>query len=54
MKSPSKFRDVVITTIIGRPVLFIFLPDLMIITTSFLTHGDASFIKLVFTLDNYL
>ncbi len=42
-----------IATIVGWLVLFVFLPNLMIIATSFLTRDDANFVKLVFTLDNY-
>ncbi|EAA3200524.1 TPA: spermidine/putrescine ABC transporter permease PotB [Salmonella enterica subsp. enterica serovar Aberdeen] len=53
MKNTSKFQNVVIVTIVGWLVLFVFLPNLMIIGTSFLTHDDASFVKMVFTLDNY-
>ena len=53
MKNTSKFQKVVITTIVGWLVLFVFLPNLMIIATSFLTRDDAHFVKLVFTLDNY-
>ncbi|EAA3837771.1 spermidine/putrescine ABC transporter permease PotB [Salmonella enterica] len=53
MKNTSKFQNVVIITIVGWLVLFVFLPNLMIISTSFLTRDDASFVKMVFTLDNY-
>ena len=53
MKNSSKFQNVVIATIVGWLVLFVFLPNLMIIATSFLTRDDAHFVKLVFTLDNY-
>ncbi len=49
----SKFQNVVIATIVGWLVLFVFLPNLMIIATSFLTRDDAHFVSLVFTLDNY-
>lgn len=42
-----------IVTIVGWLVLFVFLLNLMIIGTSFLTCDDASFVKMVFTLDNY-
>ncbi|EKW80667.1 putative spermidine/putrescine transport system permease, partial [Escherichia coli 97.1742] len=42
-----------IVTIVGWLVLFVFLPNLMIIGTSFLARDDASFVKMVFTLDNY-
>ena len=53
MKSTSKFQSVVIFTIVGWLVLFVFLPNLMIIGTSFLTRDDANFVKMVFTLENY-
>ncbi|HDG1670045.1 TPA: spermidine/putrescine ABC transporter permease PotB, partial [Kluyvera ascorbata] len=53
MKSTSKFQNVVIATIVGWLVLFVFLPNLMIIVTSFLTRDDANFVQMVFTLDNY-
>ena len=53
MKNTSKFQNVVIVTIVGWLVLFVFLPNLMIIGTSFLTRDDASFVKMVFTQDNY-
>ncbi|EAU1516171.1 spermidine/putrescine ABC transporter permease PotB [Salmonella enterica] len=53
MKNTSKFQNVVIVTIVGWLVLFVFLPNLMIIGTSFLTRDDARFVKMVFTLDNY-
>ncbi|SUX74251.1 spermidine/putrescine ABC transporter permease [Citrobacter freundii] len=53
MKNTSKFQNVVIVTIVGWLVLFVFLPNLMIIGTSFLTRDDANFVKMVFTLENY-
>ncbi|EAP9887506.1 spermidine/putrescine ABC transporter permease PotB [Salmonella enterica] len=53
MKNTSKFQNIVIVTIVGWLVLFVFLPNLMIIGTSFLTRDDARFVKMVFTLDNY-
>ncbi len=53
MKNTSKFQNVVIATIVGWLVLFVFLPNLMIVATSFLTRDDASFVSLVFTLGNY-
>ncbi|MGS5583988.1 spermidine/putrescine ABC transporter permease PotB, partial [Klebsiella pneumoniae] len=49
MKNSSKFQNVVIATIVGWLVLVVFLPNLMIIPTSFLTRDDANFVKLVFT-----
>ena len=53
MKNTSKFQNVAIATIVGWLVLFVFLPNLMIIATSFLTRDDTNFVKLVFTQDNY-
>ncbi|MGY6029974.1 spermidine/putrescine ABC transporter permease PotB [Phytobacter sp. AG2a] len=53
MKSTSKFQNVVIATVVGWLVLFVFLPNLMIIVTSFLTRDDAHFVAMVFSLDNY-
>ncbi|WP_437610839.1 spermidine/putrescine ABC transporter permease PotB [Erwinia sp. V71] len=54
MKTTRKrFQKVVILTIVSWLVLFVFLPNLMIFATSFLTRDDASFVTLVFTLDNY-
>jgi len=53
MNNTSKFQKVVIATIVGWLVVFVFLPNLMIIGTSFLTRDDANFVKMVFTLDNY-
>lgn len=53
MKSTSKFQNVVITTIVGWLVLFVFLPNLMIIATSFLTRDDTHFVSMVFSLDSY-
>jgi hypothetical protein len=53
MKNTSKFQNVVIATIVGWLVLFVFLPNLMIIATSFLTRDDAHFVAMVFSLDSY-
>jgi spermidine/putrescine transport system permease protein len=53
MKSTSKFQNVVIATIVGWLVLFVFLPNLMIIATSFLTRDDTHFVSMVFSLDSY-
>ncbi|PWC12124.1 spermidine/putrescine ABC transporter permease PotB [Brenneria corticis] len=54
MKKPRKrFQNTIITIIVAWLVLFVFMPNLMIIGTSFLTRDDADFISLVFTLDNY-
>lgn len=53
MKTSRKFQNIVITLIVGWLLLFVFLPNLLIIGTSFLTRDDADFVKLVFTWDNY-
>ncbi|MDU7134219.1 MAG: spermidine/putrescine ABC transporter permease PotB, partial [Enterobacteriaceae bacterium] len=53
MKSTSKFQNGVIATVVGWLVLFVFLPNLMIIATSFLTRDDAHFVAMVFSLDSY-
>ncbi|ACX87920.1 spermidine/putrescine ABC transporter permease PotB [Pectobacterium parmentieri] len=52
-KSRKRFQNTIITLIVAWLVLFVFLPNLMIIGTSFLTRDDAHFISLVFTLENY-
>ncbi|MCW2473645.1 MULTISPECIES: spermidine/putrescine ABC transporter permease PotB [unclassified Symbiopectobacterium] len=54
MKPPRKrFQNIVITIIVAWLMLFVFIPNLMIIGTSFLTRDDADLIALVFTLENY-
>lgn len=53
MKNTSKLQKVVIATVVGWLVLFVFLPNLMIIVTSFLTRDDAHFVAMVFSWDNY-
>ncbi|MEC5321305.1 spermidine/putrescine ABC transporter permease PotB [Brenneria populi subsp. brevivirga] len=54
MKTPRKrFQNSIITVIVAWLVLFVFMPNLMIIGASFLTRDDTRFISLVFTLDNY-
>ncbi len=37
----------------GWLMVFVFLPNIMIIATSFLTRDDANLVEMVFTLDNY-
>lgn len=53
MQSSRKFKNIVISLAVGWLLVFVFLPNLMIIGTSFLTRDDAHFVSLVFTLDNY-
>lgn len=46
-------RNSIIALIVGWLGLFVFIPNLMIIGTSFLTRDEANLIQMVFTLDNY-
>lgn len=52
-KSRNLLQNLVISGTVGWLVLFVFLPNLLIIGTSFLTRDDANLVKMVFTLDNY-
>nr|WP_321458752.1 spermidine/putrescine ABC transporter permease PotB [uncultured Vibrio sp.] len=46
-------QNAIITLIVGWLTLFVLVPNLMIIGTSFLTRDEANLIDLTFTLDNY-
>lgn len=46
-------QNAIIGVIVGWLVLFVFVPNLMIIITSFLTRDDANLIEMTFTLSNY-
>lgn len=52
-KTRKLFQNIVITGIVSWLMLFVFLPNLMIIGTSFLTRDDASLVQMIFSLDNY-
>lgn len=52
-KTRKLFQNTVIIGVVSWLVLFVFVPNLMIIGTSFLTRNDANLIDMVFTLDNY-
>ena len=52
-KTRKLFQNIVITGVVGWLMVFVFLPNIMIIATSFLTRDDANLVELVFTLDNY-
>lgn len=52
-KTRKLFQNIVITGVVGWLMLFVFLPNIMIIATSFLTRNDANLVEMVFTLDNY-
>ncbi|EGR2299929.1 spermidine/putrescine ABC transporter permease PotB [Vibrio parahaemolyticus] len=47
-------QNAIITIIVGWLTLFVLVPNLMIIGTSFLTRDEANLIELTFTFDNYL
>lgn len=49
-----KNTSIVIATIVGLLVLFVFLHNLMIIDTNFLTRDDARFVKMIFTLNKLM
>ncbi|MGF1694221.1 spermidine/putrescine ABC transporter permease PotB [Vibrio lamellibrachiae] len=48
------FRNTVLTIIIGWLTLFVLVPNLMIIVTSFLTRDEANLIDFTFTFNNYV
>ncbi|WP_061036180.1 MULTISPECIES: spermidine/putrescine ABC transporter permease PotB [Vibrio] len=47
-------QNAIITLIVSWLTLFVLVPNLMIIGTSFLTRDEANLIELTFTFDNYL
>ncbi|WP_272676427.1 spermidine/putrescine ABC transporter permease PotB [Providencia huaxiensis] len=47
-------QNVIITGVVVWLLLFVFLPNIMIIGTSFLTRSDTNLVDLVFTWDNYI
>ncbi|PLR40425.1 spermidine/putrescine ABC transporter permease PotB [Chimaeribacter coloradensis] len=54
MNSSRKlFQRGVIMLVVAWLTLFVFLPNLMIIGTSFLTRDNDSLVRMVFSLDNY-
>ncbi|WP_064604524.1 spermidine/putrescine ABC transporter permease PotB [Photobacterium sp. J15] len=54
MNKKLNLQNIIITVIVSWLVLFVFMPNLMIIGTSFLTRDDANLIEMTFTLDNYV
>ncbi|MEZ8142454.1 spermidine/putrescine ABC transporter permease PotB [Enterovibrio norvegicus FF-33] len=46
-------QNAIIGVIVGWLLLFVLIPNLMIIVTSFLTRDDANLIEMTFTLSNY-
>ncbi|WP_258086894.1 spermidine/putrescine ABC transporter permease PotB [Xenorhabdus bovienii] len=52
-KTRKLFQNIVITGMVSWLMLFVFMPNLMIIGTSFLIRDDANLVQMVFSLDNY-
>ncbi|MGG4608480.1 spermidine/putrescine ABC transporter permease PotB [Providencia sp. Me31A] len=48
------FQNVIIAGVVAWLVLFVFLPNIMIIGASFLTRSDTNLVDLIFTWDNYI
>ena len=46
-------QNAIIGVIVGWLLVFVFIPNVMIIFTSFLTRDDANLIEMTFTLSNY-
>ncbi|CAM2919787.1 spermidine/putrescine ABC transporter permease PotB [Vibrio rarus] len=53
MNKRFNLQNVIIAVIVCWLTLFVLVPNLMIIATSFLTRDDANLIELTFTFDNY-
>ncbi len=50
MSKKLNLQNAIVTLIVGWLVLFVLIPNLMIIGTSFLTRDEANLIKFAFTL----
>ncbi|MGF1774787.1 spermidine/putrescine ABC transporter permease PotB [Vibrio maritimus] len=53
MSKKFNLQNAIITLIVGWLVLFVLIPNVMIIGTSFLTRDEANLIEMTFTLENY-
>ncbi|WP_373433362.1 spermidine/putrescine ABC transporter permease PotB [Vibrio anguillarum] len=53
MSKKLNLQNAIITLIVGWLVLFVLIPNVMIIGTSFLTRDEANLIEMTFMLDNY-
>lgn len=53
MSKKLNLQNAIVTLIVGWLVLFVLIPNLMIIGTSFLTRDEADLIKFAFTFENY-
>ncbi|ANS85464.1 Spermidine/putrescine transport system permease protein [Vibrio scophthalmi] len=54
MSKKFNLQNAIITLIVTWLALFVLIPNLMIIGTSFLTRDEANLIDMTFTLDNYI
>lgn len=54
MSKKFNLQNAIIAMIVGWLTLFVLVPNLMIIGTSFLTRDEANLIEMTFTFDNYL
>ncbi|MEZ8114681.1 spermidine/putrescine ABC transporter permease PotB [Vibrio splendidus] len=54
MSKKFNLQNAIVALITGWLVLFVMIPNVMIIGTSFLTRDEANLIEMTFTLDNYL
>ncbi|GMQ46534.1 spermidine/putrescine ABC transporter permease PotB [Vibrio sp. 10N] len=54
MSKKFNLQNAIITLIVGWLVLFVLIPNVMIIGTSFLTRDEANLIEMTFTLENYV
>ncbi|MDN3612862.1 MAG: spermidine/putrescine ABC transporter permease PotB [Vibrio gallaecicus] len=54
MSKKFNLQNAIIALIGGWLILFVMIPNIMIIGTSFLTRDEANLIEMTFTLDNYL
>ncbi|MCE0492530.1 spermidine/putrescine ABC transporter permease PotB [Vibrio salinus] len=52
-KDKLNLKNLIITVIVSWMVLFVLVPNLMIVVTSFLTRDESNLISPVFTLNNY-
>ncbi|USD39886.1 spermidine/putrescine ABC transporter permease PotB [Vibrio sp. SCSIO 43135] len=53
MSNKFNLQNAIIALIVGWLTLFVLVPNVMIIGTSFLTRDEANLIEMTFTLDNY-
>lgn len=54
MSKKFNLQNAIVALITGWLVLFVMIPNIMIIGTSFLTRDEANLIEVTFTLDNYV